>query len=335
MPEACSHPVFDVAVVGAGIAGLLAARQLVAAGLRVVVLEKSRGVGGRMATRRRGRVSFDHGAQYFTARDADFEQLVHGWERAGLIRRWAQGFTLTDGGRKMDGNPRWYGVGGMTAVAKHLAEGLDVRLQQAVDSVRTAAEGWEMVLGSGHVLRARALLLTSPVPQSLQLLREGETGLSREIHAALERIRYSPCLALLIELSGPGRIPAPGGIWGDGRPIAWLADNSQKGVSPDTEHTALTLHAGAGYSERRWSDAEEGVTADLLAAAAPWLGREVVSTQLHRWRYSLPIVTHPERCLAARHPAPVVFAGDAFGGPRVEGAALSGFAAARALQDLL
>lgn len=335
MPETNSRPLFDVAVVGAGIAGLLAARRLVDAGRSVVLLEKSRGVGGRMATRRSGNLTFDHGAQYFTARDANFERLVDGWERAGLVRRWARGFNLMEGGRKSDADSRWCGVGGMTSVAKHLAEDLDVRLRHPVHSIRADGKCWELVAGADQALRARSLLLTSPVPQSLRLLDAGRTCLAPEVRSALDRIHYAPCLALLIEVAGPGCIPDPGGLWGDGRPVAWLADNARKGVSTDPERTAVTLHAGAEYSERRWSDADDVVIEELLAAAAPWLGGNVIATQVHRWRYSLPLVTHSDRCLVTVEPAPMVFAGDAFGGPRVEGAALSGLAAARELEDLL
>ena len=73
----------------------------------------------------------------------------------------------------------------------------------------------------------------------------------------------------------------------------------------------------------------------MLAVAAPWLGSVPVQTQLHRWRYSLPLRVHPERCMVVREPAPLVFAGDAFSGLRVEGAALSGMAAGAALLEML
>ena len=77
------------------------------------------------------------------------------------------------------------------------------------------------------------------------------------------------------------------------------------------------------------------LTGCACSVAAPWLGSLPVQTQLHRWRYSLPLRVHPERCVVLREPAPLVFAGDAFGGPRVEGAALSGLAADAALAELL
>ena len=88
-------------------------------------------------------------------------------------------------------------------------------------------------------------------------------------------------------------------------------------------------------SRAHWETPEGEVTATLLAAAAPWLVSVPVQTKLHRWRYSLPLRVHPERCVVVREPAPLVFAGDAFGGPRVEGAALSGLAVATALAKLL
>ncbi|MSO32728.1 MAG: FAD-dependent oxidoreductase, partial [Ilumatobacteraceae bacterium] len=60
-----------VVVVGAGIAGLTAARALSHAGHSVIVLDKGRSVGGRMATRRIGDATVDHGAQFFTVRSDD------------------------------------------------------------------------------------------------------------------------------------------------------------------------------------------------------------------------------------------------------------------------
>jgi predicted NAD/FAD-dependent oxidoreductase len=72
----------------------------------------------------------------------------------------------------------------------------------------------------------------------------------------------------------------------------------------------------------------------MLETARRWIGSEVVETVVHGWRYSQPVTTHPRRSVLVPEPVPLVFAGDAFGGPRVEGAALSGLAAAQALLGL-
>jgi len=86
-----------VAIVGAGIAGLSCALRLQQDGCNVTVLDKGRGAGGRMSTRRiampggegaGGEVAFDHGAQYLTMRDPAFVEAMHGWEAAGVVARW-------------------------------------------------------------------------------------------------------------------------------------------------------------------------------------------------------------------------------------------------------
>jgi renalase len=324
----------DVIVVGGGITGLLAAVTLQAKGVRVLVLDKGRGVGGRMATRRIHDGSFDHGAQYFTAHEPQFCLLVEAWQKAGLARPWANGFALADGTFKADGETRFFGVSGMTAIPKHLALGLNVRLNSKVTSVQAGNAGWEVTTEAGEIFKGRALLLTPPVPQSLNLLAAGDVPLPERIRVKLEQIDYAPCLALLAQLSGPSLMPEPGGLWLSGEPIAWMADNGRKGISPGLG-AAITLHAGPQFSRANWETPEAEVTAALLAVAAPWLGSLPVHTQLHRWRYSMPTCLYPERCLILQEPALLVFAGDAFGGPRVEGAALSGLAAGTALTEIL
>ena len=295
---------------------------------------KGRGVGGRLATRRSASGVFDHGAQFFTARDPQFRLLVEAWQAAGIVRPWATGFALADGTLKRDGEERFCGVCGMTAIPKRLAQGLDVRVNAKVTRVQGKTNGWVVTTEAGESFSGRALVLTAPVPQSLQLLVAGELPLPDGVRGDLERINYDPCLAVLAQLSGSSPIPEPGGLWFSGKPIAWMADNQQKGVSPG-RGAAVTIHAGPEFSRANWEKPEAEVTAALLAVAMPWLGSTPAQTQLQRWRYSLPAVVHPKRCLASSEPAPLVFAGDAFGGPRVEGAALSGLAAGSALAELL
>ena len=111
----------DVLIIGAGMAGLTAAQELQRAGRRVLVLDKSRGIGGRMATRRIGDATFDHGAQFITARDARFVSAMEEWERQGVVKEWCRGFSA-----EADGHPRWRGDPSMTSLAKHLAQGLEI-----------------------------------------------------------------------------------------------------------------------------------------------------------------------------------------------------------------
>ena len=114
-------------VVGAGISGLLAASALQREGWDVTVLDKGRGVGGRMATRRVGEGTFDHGAQFFTVRGERFAGLVEGWLGAGVATEWTRGFADAYGRPNEDGHPRYRGAEGMTSIPKYISRGLDVR----------------------------------------------------------------------------------------------------------------------------------------------------------------------------------------------------------------
>jgi predicted NAD/FAD-dependent oxidoreductase len=320
----------DVLVIGAGLSGLLAAATLQAAGKRVLVLDKARGVGGRLATRRLDPHTGDHGAQFFTAHDPRFKECVAAWEKAGVITRWSTGFTAPDGTFRDNGVPRYRGVPGMTGIAKHLAHGLDVRTEARVARLQTTSGVWTAILENGTRHEAHAIVLTPPVPQSLALLKAGEVSLPEPAGSELGQIDYAPCLTLLAELDGPSRIPEPGGMWMSGEPLLWIADNRKKGVSTGPE-TLVTIHGGQEFSREQWDAPEATATAALLEAAKPWLGSEAKRTHLHRWRYSVPLRVYPEPCLVLDAPALLAFAGDAFGGPRIEAAALSGLAAADAL----
>ncbi|MCZ2097620.1 MAG: FAD-dependent oxidoreductase [Anaerolineae bacterium] len=114
----------DVLVVGAGLAGLMAARTLVEQGARVIVVDKGRSVGGRLATRRIDGGVADHGAQFFTVRDPAFGAFVERWITEGLVFEWSRGWSDGSLSVTRDGHPRYAVRGGMNALAKHLAKGL-------------------------------------------------------------------------------------------------------------------------------------------------------------------------------------------------------------------
>ena len=154
-------------VIGAGVSGLLAANKLQEAGWRVTVLEKGRGVGGRMATRRFDGGSFDHGAQFFTARSDTFKEMVEDWQTAGAAREWSRGFTDAEGNPNEDGHPRYRGAAGMTSVPKHLSRNLDVRTGEKVVRVDEDGGAWHLETESGAEVTGDTLIVTAPVPQAL------------------------------------------------------------------------------------------------------------------------------------------------------------------------
>jgi predicted NAD/FAD-dependent oxidoreductase len=319
-------------IVGAGIAGIMAAHRLKTAGIGTTLLDKGRRPGGRMATRDMGGGRIDYGAQFITVRDPAFNHLTTRWAAAGILTEWSRGFAGPDGTVQKDGHPRFRGVSGMNAIPAHVAQGLDVRSQEEVEALSLRGQGWEVLTRSETRYLADALILTPPVPQSLRLLERGDVSLSEDLSEILRAITYDPCLAVLAVLEGPSRLPAPGGVQLAGKPIAWIADNRIKGISPRA--STLTIHGGPSFSRSHLDSDPKKTLEHLLDAASEWCAAAIQEARLHRWRYSLPASTHSERCLMASEPAPLLFAGDAFGGPRVEGAALSGLAAADRLLEV-
>ncbi len=317
----------DVLIVGAGMAGLSAASELRQRGHRPLVIDKGRGVGGRMTSRRIGRATFDHGAQFMTARDPRFAAAMDDWRRADVVEEWHD-----HPADRPDGERRWRGMPAMTAVARHLAGAVAPVLETRVVSLSLTPAGWSAALDGGRSVMAGAVVLTPPVPQSLALLDAGGFELPPAMSARLERLEYERCLAVMAVLDGPSLVPPPGGLASAGGAVAWMADNQMKGVSAVP---AVTLHATAAFSLEHWDEDRASCGRELLQIARPWLGSQVTEFQVHGWRYSRPTRIDESACLILSQSPPLVMAGDAFGGPRVEGAALSGWAAADALQTMV
>lgn len=318
-----TEQITDVLIIGAGMAGLIAAVELQRAGRRVLVLDKGRDVGGRLASRRIGGATFDHGAQFITARDPRFAAVLEQGRQGGTMAEWCHGFAGS-----ADGHARWRGKPAMSAVAKQLALGLDLLLETPVVALRLAGNQWSAETSTGRTFTAGAVVLTPPVPQSLAMLDAGGIVLTPELRMRLAAIEYERCLAVMAVLDGPSRIPPPGGHTPTEGPIAWIADNQLKEISAEP---AVTIHATHAFSLEHWErDRQESARA-LLDAAALWLGAGIKTFQVHGWRYSKPMRVDEERCVLVSQSPPLVLAGDAFAGPRVEGAALSGWAAAEAI----
>ena len=312
-----------VVVVGAGIAGLIAAQSLSKSGHDVVVVDKGRSPGGRIATRRIDDATLDHGAQFFTVRDSLFESHVSEWIASGVVTEWCRGFDTST--QNNDGYPRYRGVHGMTDIAKHLAQGLDVRCNTLAFSIaRGATSKWQLKIDDGSVLDADAIIVTCPLPQAYALL----VTASIELPESMLRTEYDRTICLLAVLNQSSAVANPGGLQNPDETFSFIADNAIKGIS---SAVALTMHANPQFSLEHWDTSTDDVQHLLLERATPWIGdATVITSQIKKWRLATPLTIWPERYWAKDM---IVLAGDAFGGPKIEGAALSGLSAANYLAN--
>jgi predicted NAD/FAD-dependent oxidoreductase len=300
----------DICIIGGGMAGLSAATALAPSGHSIIVLDKGRGPGGRMAARRvelaGAQVSFDHGAQYFTARDPAFREEVTAWEAAGVAARWPAA-----------GDDAWVGTPGMNAPIRAMAASLDVRWGVRAERLWRDGTRWHIDAGE-HRFTAATVLVAVPAEQAAVLLAEPAPDLA----ALASQVTSAPCWAVMAAFGEP--LPIADTFRSDTAPISWAARNSAKPGRGGGE--AWVIHASPACSLDLIDWPKDGAAAALLAdffAATGTAPAAPTHLDAHRWLYALPKVLGGE---GARFDPGlrIGIAGDYCHSPRVEGAWLSG-----------
>jgi predicted NAD/FAD-dependent oxidoreductase len=318
-----------IGVIGAGVAGLAAARTLTAAGHELTLLDKGRGPGGRTSSRQAPPYGFDHGAQYFTAREPQFRGQVSSWVEAGVVARWSGRIvTLGAGAPRPAGeaDERFVGVPRMSALARHLARDLDVRCATRVESLERDGSVWR-VRGAQRALLGtfERLVVTAPPAQAAALI-----GAASPLGGQAAGIRMRPCWAVLLGMDTPYEVELDGAFCEDPS-LSWVARDSSKPGRPPAE--AWVLHATPEWTEAHLDRDPDEVVASLGQALERLTGvplPEIAHADAHRWMYARPEAEIGVDCLVDIDRG-LALAGDAYRGGRVEGAWLSGLAAARQL----
>ncbi len=313
-----------VAIVGAGMAGLAAARALSERGVRVVLFDKGRGVGGRCASRGRDLGGFDHGAQRFSARGARFAELVRGWAEAGRI-------VAANAPRCEE--TWWLPTPSVNALPTWLAEGLEIRTSTRVQSLARRDRAWWLALeGAEDAGPFDVVVLTAPAPQSHALLAPHGVFLE-----ALESITYDPCWALTLACDAGSASALEDVVFteDDADPIITLLarEGRKPGRTPEGPLVRLVVHASVAFSRRHLeSDADE-VAQRLVLALRGREGLAAVHVRFvhaHRWRFARVSRALGVPCLFDRSRG-LGLAGDGLLGPRIEAAWTSGEAIADAI----
>jgi predicted NAD/FAD-dependent oxidoreductase len=274
-----------IAVIGAGCAGLTAAHILRDAGASVTLFDKSRGVGGRMATRRIGERRFDHGAQYVTARGEAFRALIGSLCERGAAAPWEAVWGTGDGMRiaaeSIDA-PRFAGIGGMTALPRAMAQGFDVILEAEIADLSRPDRQWTLeTRNGGRHVGFDAVILAVPAPQAVPLLT-GITEFAIDVAAAT----YAPCWATMVEFAQRPDIPFDAIKLNDAI-LAWVARDAGK-PGRDAAPETWVLHGAADWSLAYLEEPPEVIPAELLERFSTLFGTTAtaISATAHRWRYA-------------------------------------------------
>ncbi|MEM8553024.1 MAG: FAD-dependent oxidoreductase [Pseudomonadota bacterium] len=275
MPDPMEHA--RVAVVGAGMAGASAARTLRKGGVKAALFDKSRGPGGRLATRRvtlSGRtITFDHGAQWAHARGAEFSGFLAEAVDAGHAAPWAAA-PATNG---------LVGVPGMNAVVRFALADADLTTQFTANGLTRGGDGWHLTSAEGETAGPfEAVILTVPAPQLGAILGDHEPAFAQ----AASRAEYDPCWTLMLAFHD-ALAQRLGNIEDDAlspQGLEWVAFNGGK---PGRDGATLVVHASGDFS--RYSlELEKETAAERLSemvCSALDLPAPVYAAA-HRWRYS-------------------------------------------------
>lgn len=304
-----------IGIIGAGLAGLTAARALAEAGHRVSLFDKARGPGGRMSTRRvdtaQGMAFFDHGAQYFTVRDPAFAADVARWEAQGVAAHWPAA-----------GDNAWVGTPGMNAIIKAEAADHDVRWNWRIDQIKRDGDGWRLVHAEGAD-DFDAVIVAVPAEQAAILLETIAPDWAQIAAATLSQ----PCWTVMAAFAEP--VGYADDCLRDRHAIGWAARNSAKPGRSGPE--SWVIQGSPAWSAEHLEDDAEAVIAALLGDFADATGRlpETLSVQAHRWRYALSGAAGRRALWDSK--AKLGVSGDWLIGPRIESAWASGRALAAAI----
>ena len=269
----------DVVVIGAGISGLMTARVLADHGLNVSVVDKARGAGGRTSTRRGEGPSWDHGAPCFVATDPTLLRYLSSWSLDGVVTSWEPRCLDPSKGAVTHLETHWQGVGGMNAIARHLAADLDVRYRSEVSSLRAGGRGWLLTDSEGNELAtARHVVVTAPPPQAAALVRDVDADLAASLEAAV----LVPQLTAMCHLVDACGTEADVMIGQGVLHRAWRMTGRPGRPSGE----AWVLHASEEAS-RSYLETPDALWEPLLSAFQEGLGMSVVplTSTIHRWRY--------------------------------------------------
>lgn len=306
-----------IAIVGAGMAGLSCGQRLSRLGHEVRLFDKGRGPGGRMATRRMEdggtTLHFDHGAQYFTARDPRFVEQVAHWEASGVAARWAAA-----------GDDAWVGTPAMNAPLKAMAGELGVQFGTRIEQLVRDGEGWQIDGEGAPDARFDAVLVAVPAEQAGPLLQPHAPAMAR----LADQTASDPCWTLMAGFEAPLALVQD--TLRQRGPIGWAARNNAKPGRANEE--CWVIQASPEWSRAHLEEDAETVAAALLAELAEANGgplpRQLGATA-HRWRFARSGTAGEEALWDAEQRIGVC--GDWLIGPRVEAAYMSGLLLAEAV----
>jgi renalase len=277
----------DIAIIGAGLSALTAAN-ILKADANICIYEKSKGVSGRMSTRRAGPYEFDHGAQYFKAKSLAFENFISPLIAQGVIGRWDARFAEIEKSEIInqlnwdEGSPHYVGIPGMSAIGEYLSRGLTVNFNTRIGSLKKSRDKWYLIDDSGNEVGGYDWVVSAlPAQQAIDLLPK-----SLIFYQEIRSVKMKACFALMLGFGEyiPLDFDAANVI---GEDIGWISINSSK---PKRNNSfCLLVHSSNKWADEHIDDNHNQVMEYLCEEASRIIGYDLTKPahkDIHGWRYA-------------------------------------------------
>ena len=277
----------DIIIIGAGLTGLVLAKKLKQSGKECLIVEKSRGLGGRVATRRMDEMGLDHGAAFLS-------QISHDSE--------LKSFTAPQG---------FYIKKGMNNLAKELSKDLEILKEQKIHKITKVSEGWLLVAENETQFQCQKLILTAPLPQAMELLKQN--SLAPDSSHPVHGIHYSKAIILLATLNE---------LKPEMQSLDFETHHFLLMKERDLHPNGLVMHLSEHFSEEFFEQTDEEILSEVMKILkrSPFLKNDIQKFELKKWRYSRATSTYPAPYLEIS--PDLYLAGDAFAGPSESAEAL-------------
>jgi len=324
-----------IGIIGAGIAGLTAGRHLAKAGHEVTILEKSRGYGGRMATRYAGKnneTKLDHGLSHFSAESVHFQKFVDELKKEGLVKRWGEKIALFDGDKFYQTNPyptdkvSYTATRGMNIIGKYLSRWVDVKTETTVGGLtyigfnRGKKRSWMINLSAGNTFEADAVIIATPAPQAYGILNTSTNKTNAlKIIREIDEVHYTPCYTLLAGY-GDRELPDWEGVICKNSSLEFISNEAAK--QNRNQECSFVVRATPEFTRTQRGKNEEIIKKEMLDKLASVIGGWAMTPQwshVHFWRYNKAVKTLDRPYIELEvQDAPLALIGDYFRGSTVD-----------------
>lgn len=326
-----------IGIIGAGIAGLTAGRELAKAGHEVTILEKSRGYGGRMATRYAGKNNetiLDHGLSHFSVDSVHFQKFVDELKKEGLIKRWGENIALFDGETFYQKNPyplnkvSYTATDGMNKIGKYLSRWVDVKTETTVGGLtyigfnRRKKRSWMINLSAGNTFEADAVIIATPAPQAYGILNTSTNKTNAlKIVREIDDVHYTPCYTLMAGY-GDRELPDWEGVVCKNSPLEYISNEAAK--KNRSQECSFVVRATPEFTRSLRGKSEEIIKKEMHDKLASVIGGWAMApqwSQVHLWRYNRAVKTLDRPYIELEvQDAPLALIGDYFRGNTVDDA---------------